>query len=69
MKAASIVIVIVLALALIRWVLGGEIDIHLARLLPFIGGHSVGIYDVGALVVVGITIIGLLRLWRASDDS
>ena len=69
MKAALIVIVIILTLALMRWVLGDEADIHPARLLPFIGGHSVGMYDVGALVVVGITVVGLLRLWRAGDDS
>jgi len=67
MKAAITVIIIVLALSLIGWILG-DAGIHPAKLLPFLGGHSVGAYDVGGLLMLFILILGLRRLWNRDEE-
>lgn len=70
MKAAKIIGVILLLGALIGWVRHGQDVGHIARSLPFCGGHKPGFYDLGALAVLGLVLWGLSRLRNAgkSDD-
>lgn len=62
MKAAKIILVILVISALIGWVRGGHGPEHIARSLPFCGGHKPGLYDIGGLAVIGLLLWGLARL-------
>lgn len=69
MKWAAITIIVLMIASLIAWVRGGE-NFHIAQAFPFLGGYDPGIYDTGALIVIFITSVGLLRLarHRGRDD-
>ena len=61
MKAAKIALVVVFISALIVWVRGGQPSVHPAKLLPFLGGHRVSIYDFGAVAMILMTVVALTR--------
>ena len=62
MKYAKLVVVLVIVSGFILWC-RRSLDIgHIARSLPFSGGHRPGIYDVGAIVVLLLLLWGLSRL-------
>ena len=62
MKAAKIAVVIVVISCLIAWCRSSFDFGHIARSLPFSGGHRPGIYDVGAVVILLLLLWGLSRL-------
>jgi hypothetical protein len=69
MRYAVITIIVLAVTSLIAWVRGGE-SFHLAKAFPFLGGYDPGIYDVGSLIIVVITTVGLARLAeRGKDDD
>ena len=62
MKYAKLVVVLVVISSVILWC-RRSLDIgHIARALPFSGGHRPGIYDVAAIVVLLLLLWGLSRL-------
>ena len=62
MKYAKLVVVLVVISSVILWC-RRSLDIgHIARTLPFSGGHRPGIYDIGAIVVLLLLLRGLSRL-------
>ena len=63
MKAAKVTLIILVLWALVGWVGGGD----LRRTLPFLGGHPPGIYDIGALVMVVITVVALRTIRSAGE--
>jgi len=65
MKAAKIILVILVISALIGWVRGGHGPEHIAKTLPFCGGHRPGLYDLGGLAMLGLCLWGLARLRNA----
>ena len=68
MKAGIVVAIIGFCVALIGWVFGGGGIPHPAKFFPFLGGGSVSLYDFGGLVVVGMVIAGLLRLFGGKSE-
>lgn len=62
-----IVLILLFSFCLINWVTGGE-SVPLAHLLPFLGGDPVSIYDIGAIAMLVIAIIGVRRSARSSRD-
>ena len=69
MKAAKITFILIVIVCLIFFVLEGSELGHIARLLPFMGGHPPGIYDVAGLVLIILACWGLARLRRSTTDS
>ena len=69
MKAAKITFILIVIVCLILFVLEGSKLAHIARLLPFMGGHPPGIYDVAGLVLIILACWGLARLRRSTTDS
>lgn len=68
MRAVMIALVLLMIAGLINFVRGG--DFHIAKTLPFCGGHEPGIYDVGAVLIIIIAIWGMRRLVRhTTEDS
>ena len=65
MKAAKIVLVLLVTMGLVVFVRGGR-DFSLAKALPFCGGHKPGFYDFGALALLALAAWGLTRLHRPS---
>ena len=64
MKAAKIVVVLILMFAMIRWIAGNE-EFALPTILPFLGGHEPDFwYDMGGIVLIIIVLLGLRRLSR-----
>ena len=68
MRLVLITTIIVMSAALITWIRADE-DFPIAHVLPFMGGDDPGVYDVGALVVIGITIWGITRLSSPSGEG
>ena len=66
-QIVSIVLILLFSFWLINWVTGGE-SVPLAHLLPFLGGDPVSIYDIGAIAMLVIAIIGVRRSARSSRD-
>ena len=71
MKTAKIIVVILIVGAVIGWARHGHDVGHIAKSLPFCGGHKPGVYDLGGLAMLGLCLWGLSRLRNAgkSDDS
>jgi len=67
MQAASIVLVAVFAACLINFVRSGD-SFHIARVLPWCGGHEPSAYDTAALVMLLLIPWGLGMLRRNSED-
>ena len=67
MKTIAITLIIVFVSAVILFVRGGA-DFPIVRVLPFLGGHEPGLYDVGALVILAILALGIRRMYRQDDD-
>ena len=63
MKAALVVLVVVLAASVINWMRGSEHNAPIVQSLPFLGGHPPSIYDLAALILLpGMLLWGLARL-------
>ncbi len=62
MKAAKIAVVVVVISSLAVWCRSSFDFGHIARSLPFSGGHRPGIFDVGAVVMLLLGLWGLSRL-------
>ncbi|MCB9851903.1 MAG: hypothetical protein H6819_02310 [Phycisphaerales bacterium] len=58
MRVGLTVIIILLCCALIRWCLN-DTGIHPVKLLPFLSGHPVGLYDIALL---GMAIFLVVRV-------
>ena len=69
MRPAIVTIIVIAFGALIVWI-GTDSEIsHLAEVLPFLGGHEVGLYDWAGLAVLVITAWGIGRLFSNSEDE
>ncbi len=66
MKAAKIAVVIVVISSLVVWCRSSFDFGHIARSLPFSGGHRPGIYDVSAVAVLLLLLWGFSRLKRGA---
>ena len=66
MRVGLVVLILVFAAHIINFVRAGN-GFHVAEVVPFLGGRTPGIYDVGAIVMIGIAIAGLRKLYRRSD--
>jgi hypothetical protein len=69
MKAAKIVLVLLVISALIGVVRSGRGLGHIGRVLPFCSGGEPGLYDFGALAVIAIALWGIARMYRAGKDT
>ena len=65
MRAVMIALALLMIAGLINFVRGG--DFHIAKTLPFCGGHEPGLYDVGAVIMIIIAIWGIRRVVRNAD--
>jgi hypothetical protein len=63
MKVVWTVLVIVLLAGVICWVREGA-GFSVLQALPLLGGHAPGLFDVGGVALIVITIWGLRRLAR-----
>ena len=63
MKPAMVVAITLVTAALILWVREGA-TFPIVHVLPFCGGHAPGIYDLAAVIMLGITLWGIWRLFR-----
>jgi hypothetical protein len=65
MKAALVVLVVVLAASVINWTRRGGHNAPIVQALPLLGGHRPSFYDVAALILFpGMLLWGLARLRR-----
>ena len=70
MRTAAITVTVVLAAALVLWILEGTEVGHIADLLPLVSGESPSqVYSLGGVAVLVITLWGLLRLLRHGQDD
>jgi len=69
MKAAKIILVLLVIAALIGVVRSGRDLGHIGRVLPFCSGGKPGFYDFAALAVVAIALWGIARMYRAGKDT
>jgi hypothetical protein len=69
MKAAKVILVVLVVGALIGWVRQENSVGHIVRCLPFCGGHKPAIYDFGGLVLLGLVLWGLSRLKNAGKGG
>ena len=69
MKYAKLVVALIIISGLILWCRRSVDFGHIARSLPFSGGHRPGIYDVGSIVVILLVLWGLSRLRSAGKRS
>ena len=69
MKAAKIILVLLVISALIGVVRSGRGLGHIGRALPFCSGGEPGLYDFAALAVVAIALWGIARMYRAGKDA
>jgi hypothetical protein len=67
MRIVWTVLIVVLIAALICWVRSGS-AFNVVQALPLLGGHPPGIFDLGAFVMILITIWGVRRLTRNRSD-
>jgi hypothetical protein len=63
-KVAKIVVIVILLSALVNFAREGR-TFHLIHVLPFVGGHEPGLYDVAGLVLLWMGFgWGLARIRR-----
>ena len=67
MKAAMVVLILIVTMGLIVFVRGGR-DFSLVKAIPFCGGHKPGLYDFGAIALFTLMLWGLGRLKRSGQD-
>lgn len=69
MKAFAITFILVVTLALLLFIRGGETwDIR--HSIPFLGGHPIQVYDFAAAALLFMAIIGFASIYfNAEDDS
>jgi hypothetical protein len=68
MKAAKLVLILIVTMGLILFVRGGR-DFNLVKSLPFCGGHKPGFYDFGAIALVVLMLWGLGRLKQSGQEQ
>ena len=69
MKAAKLTILLIIMIALMHW-MRGDYDHTLPMVLPFMHGQEPSLwYDLGSLVVVVITLLGIRQLSRNRRDN
>ena len=68
MKAATILIIVIVALAVIGWIMQ-DTDFHIAESLPFCSGEKPNFYDIGALALLTLLVWGLARLAKRRRDD
>jgi len=68
-KAAKIILVLLVIAVLIGVVRSGRDLGHIGRVLPFCSGGEPGLYDFAALAVVAIALWGIARMYRAGKDA
>ena len=68
MKILQILVVLLLTFTFLRFIRAGA-DFHIAKVLPFCDGEPVGIYHWSGLIMAGIFVWGLLRLYHRKDDE
>ena len=68
MRPVAIVLVVLLAAVAINFLRAGA-GFPIVRCLPLCGGHSPGIYDIGAFALLLMVPWGLARLRRNRDDD
>ena len=64
MKAAKLVVLLILFIVLINWVRLGNYSEPIPTVLPFLGGRDHSIYEPAGVVCIAISLWGLLRLSR-----
>lgn len=69
MRAAKLTMILLLILALMIWVRGGQDLGHLAKILPFCSGNPPGLYDFASLVLIAMCFFGLRKLKRAQEAA
>lgn len=70
MKAyVKILIIITVTFGLIVWIRNSFDFGHIAKTLPFCGGHEPGIYDFGAVALIVLMFWGFSRLSRDSETE
>ena len=69
MKYAKLAVALIIISSLILWVRRSVDFGHIAKSLPFSGGHRPGIYDVGSIVVILLVLWGLSRLRSTAKRS
>jgi hypothetical protein len=67
-RAAAVVLIIVLIACLINYLRAGA-DFPIVRCLPFAGGHEPSLYDAGAFALLLMIPWGLGRLRRKDDEE
>jgi hypothetical protein len=68
-KAAKVILVLLVISALIGVVRSGRGLGHIGRVLPFCSGGEPGLYDFGALAIIAIALWGIVRMYRAGIDA
>jgi len=68
MKAALLIVIVLLTVALVRWILAGS-DVSFGRALPFMNGRFDPLYDLGALAMLVIFLWGLVRLGGGNGSN
>ena len=69
MRSAKIAVILVIIISLILWCRRDYDFGHIARVLPFSGGHRPGIYDIGAVAIVLLLLWGFSRLKSGARPS
>ena len=69
MRYAKLAVALIIISSLILWCRRSVDFGHIARSLPFSGGHRPGIYDVGTIVVILLALWGLSRLRGTGKPS
>lgn len=67
MRAIKITIVLLIAFTLLAFIRAGA-DFHIAQILPFCDGE-VSNFSWAGLIMAGIFIWGLMRLYQRGDDE
>jgi hypothetical protein len=67
MKAVKILLIIVVIIWLTNWVWTGN-DFPLFQVVSLFGDSGKQIFTVAAFIMIAITVIGILRLYRRSED-
>ncbi|MCP4608778.1 MAG: hypothetical protein GY845_08695 [Planctomycetes bacterium] len=62
MKAAQVILITFLFFCLINWCRQSYFDEALPRVLPFLGGRDISIYDLAGIFCIGWMIYRIIRL-------
>jgi len=68
MKAAAVVLTVVLAACLINWVRSGA-SFHVVQALPLCGGYTPSLYDAATVAMLLLIPWGLGRLSSNGEDK